>query len=409
MTIVRVKNVEVIGSNQVTGPDTVLFTASPGNILSEEMEVGSEQPDVIIDGQGCTLLPAFIDANIDIGAAESALQEFASFGIGTVVDMSSTSAENQTMRSLSENEMGLPAYLACGTVVAADDSEAIRRFPFRETNEIRNPEDAEDFVTARLDGPYRADFIKVVADTPGLNDSVLGAIASAAHRHGLLAIAHATQMEAYRRASRLGYDVFVHVPLDAELDPDFAREMADRGAACIPSLTVLQQMSTRDRARTDRDRTDADGTDADGTDADGTDANGTDANGADGEAGLPEHTRVDFERAMRAVGTLHDAGVRICAGTESNHSHDAPINIGESLHRELELLNRAGLSNLETLRAATCITASVFKLEDRGMLQAGRRADLILVEGNPLEDISATRRIKKVWIRGLEVEDPFPT
>ncbi|KAJ9138469.1 Amidohydrolase [Pleurostoma richardsiae] len=379
MTIIKVKNVAIFDSNQVTGPATMRFTASPGSILSQEELEKSEDPDIIIDGGGCTLLPAFIDANINIGAAETALQKFASYGIGTVLDMSSTSAENQAMRSLSEDDMGLPAYLACGTVVAANGSDATRRFPFRETNEIRNVADAEVFVAARLDGPYRADFIKVVADTPGLDDSVLRAIADAAHRHGLLTIAHATQIEAYRRALRLGFDIFIHVPLDAELDPAVAQEMARRGAACIPSLSMLQEMATSNRG------------------------------GSDGHPASAENPRIDFARAQRAVKILHDAGVRICAGTESNHSHDTPISIGESLHRELGLLAQSGLSNLEALRAATCIAASVLKLDDRGMLQAGRRADLILVEGNPLEDISATRRIKKVWIRGLEVEDPSAT
>jgi imidazolonepropionase-like amidohydrolase len=71
------------------------------------------------------------------------------------------------------------------------------------------------------------------------------------------------------------------------------------------------------------------------------------------------------------------------------------------MHHEQELLVAAGLSNLDSILAATCLPAKYFGLNDRGVIEPGRRANLLLTGGNPLEDIGATRLIKKGWCSGI--------
>jgi hypothetical protein len=75
-----------------------------------------------------------------------------------------------------------------------------------------------------------------------------------------------------------------------------------------------------------------------------------------------------------------------------------------SLHRELELLAEAGLAPLNALAAATSVPARVFSLGDRGRIAPGLRADLLLVEGDPTTDITATRSIVAIWKGGRRVE-----
>jgi imidazolonepropionase-like amidohydrolase len=75
-----------------------------------------------------------------------------------------------------------------------------------------------------------------------------------------------------------------------------------------------------------------------------------------------------------------------------------------SLHRELELLNRAGLQPIQVLSAATMRTANLFGLTDRGRIAAGLKADMVLVRGDPTSDITATRDILRVWRSGIEVD-----
>lgn len=98
------------------------------------------------------------------------------------------------------------------------------------------------------------------------------------------------------------------------------------------------------------------------------------------------------------VGLMHEAGVPIGAGTDTPIGYAVP---GYSLHSELEMLVRAGLSPLEALRSATLRPAEFFGLEDEmGTVEPGRLADLVLLAGNPLDDITRTRSVQAVVTKG---------
>ncbi|WP_242453962.1 amidohydrolase family protein [Bailinhaonella thermotolerans] len=102
--------------------------------------------------------------------------------------------------------------------------------------------------------------------------------------------------------------------------------------------------------------------------------------------------------AAAAVRALHEAGVPLLAGTDATPFVPGH---GTGLHRELELLTEAGLSAEAALAAATGVTARHFGLDDRGRVAPGLRADLVLVEGDPTRDITATGSIAEVWRRGV--------
>ena len=80
---------------------------------------------------------------------------------------------------------------------------------------------------------------------------------------------------------------------------------------------------------------------------------------------------------------------------------------GASVHRELELLVQAGLEPIAALAAATSNIARAFGLDDRGMIAPGKRADLLLVRGDPTQDITATRDIIDVWRGGVRFDRPL--
>ena len=95
---------------------------------------------------------------------------------------------------------------------------------------------------------------------------------------------------------------------------------------------------------------------------------------------------------------MHQEGVKIIAGTDTPIGYLTP---GYSLHKELELLAEAGLSNLEVLRSATITPAEFFSLEDQmGTIEAGKLADLVILNENPLESISNTQNIHLVISTG---------
>lgn len=107
-----------------------------------------------------------------------------------------------------------------------------------------------------------------------------------------------------------------------------------------------------------------------------------------------------YHRFMnRVVGALHRAGVPLVAGTDAM---GVPLLVpGASLHRELQLLTKSGLSPYEAIRAATVNPAMFLRKEqDFGTVAEGRRADLLLVAGDPLQDVTRLREPVGVMVRG---------
>jgi imidazolonepropionase-like amidohydrolase len=115
-----------------------------------------------------------------------------------------------------------------------------------------------------------------------------------------------------------------------------------------------------------------------------------------------EWYRAYFAKELDAVRKMHAAGVNLLAGSDSANPYTYP---GFGLHDELELLVKAGLTPLQALRLATTEPARFLgQQETLGTVEKGKRADLVLLEGNPLEDIRNSRRIRAVIVGGRLVE-----
>jgi|HubBroStandDraft_6_1064221.scaffolds.fasta_scaffold01780_15 hypothetical protein len=110
------------------------------------------------------------------------------------------------------------------------------------------------------------------------------------------------------------------------------------------------------------------------------------------------YSRKEFQRDLQVVGIMEKSGVGILAGTDSQNPYTF---YGFSLHDELGLLVQAGLSPMQALQAATLNPAMFFRMEkDFGTIQTGKVADLVLLDANPLEAISNTKKIDAVIYRG---------
>ncbi len=101
-----------------------------------------------------------------------------------------------------------------------------------------------------------------------------------------------------------------------------------------------------------------------------------------------------YEKELAIVGALHRAGIPVVAGTDQT----VP---GHSLHREIELYVQAGFTPMEAIQAATIVSARAMGLEkESGTVEKGKRGDLILVNGNPLDDIHNIRNVEYVITNG---------
>jgi len=108
------------------------------------------------------------------------------------------------------------------------------------------------------------------------------------------------------------------------------------------------------------------------------------------------------QQLRQRTGEFHSAGGHIIVGS------DAPINgvpFGAGVHRELELLVESGFTPQEALKAATSESSKVLRADNIGVIETGRAADIVVVSGNPLQDIKATQNVVMVFRDGRLVVD----
>jgi imidazolonepropionase-like amidohydrolase len=120
-----------------------------------------------------------------------------------------------------------------------------------------------------------------------------------------------------------------------------------------------------------------------------------------GDANTPK-IKAALATGMKNLKALHDAGVRIAFGTDSGAQ---PVRVpGWAEHRELELMVRAGLTPMQAISAAGRGSAAMLGLKDRGTLEQGKKADFLVLDANPLDDIRNTRELVSIWHGGKEIK-----
>lgn len=349
-----ITNARVFDGERLGPPTTVVIDG--GGRIGDDASGAA-----VVDANGATLLPGLIDAHMHLHGRES-LADLAGHGVTTGLDMATWPASVfQGLRG----EEGVADFRTAGAAATSPGSAHSQIPDYPEIALIRVPGDAQRFVDAQVaDG---VDYIKIVADIPGPSQEILDALVGAAHAAGLRVISHAVLYDAVRMSVAAGADMVTHAPMDRPLDDAVAQAMLASGTIFIPTLTMMAGIAENLRKK-----------------------------------GVPG---VSDRAARESVRAMHAAGVPVVAGTDANAEPFPPASPahGASMHDELALLVDSGLTAAEALRAGTSLAARAFSLEDRGAIAPGLRADLLLVDGDPVADISATRRVLRVWCAGEEV------
>jgi imidazolonepropionase-like amidohydrolase len=383
-------NVDVFDGYRILRGRTV--TVEDGMIRSVTA-AGVRPPDsaVVIDGAGRTLLPGLIDAHVHIGREESTLEQAAALGVTTVLDMwGDPTTLIPLKKEIERGEHPNAAdFRTAGTGATVPRGHPTQmegpKFPT-----LGAGDDVQTFVDARF--AEGSDYLKIIYDhfLPTLSAEQLHALVLAAHKRNRLVVAHeGTQSEGLEEM-RAGVDGIEHIFDDAPISREFLDTAVVTHAVFTPTLSILQALGGNPTGS----------------------VLATDPRFEPYILGwafqilttkLPGSLtrKHHYENAQAAVRALHDAGITILAGTDSPNPDTS---YGVSLHQELLLLTECGFSNEEALRAATSSPAREFGLVDRGRIETGRRADLLLVKGDPSKDIRATRDIVGVWKMGIAIQ-----
>jgi imidazolonepropionase-like amidohydrolase len=362
-----IRGVRVFDGTGLSDSTCVRIDGGQISAIGRDLDVGGAR---VVDGAGGTLLPGFIDAHVHLHGADN-LEQLARAGVTTALDMA---CWPPGLVGELRNRRGVTDIRSAGIPATAPGSTHSKMPGRPDAALVTGPAEAEGFARDRL--AEGSAYIKVIADVPGPDQATLDAIVAATHRHGKLVVAHAAALVPYQMALAAKADVITHVPLDAVLDDVTIAGLVQSRGVAVPTLTMMEAVARRFFGR-------------------GADVAQDDA---------PTPAGPGYHNAQRSVGLLHRAGVPILAGTDANAAVGVPANIGHgaSLHRELELLVQAGLSPAEAIAAATLLPARHFRVSDRGAVRAGLRADLVLVDGDPIAAITDSRRVRRVWCAGVE-------
>jgi len=388
------RQVQVFDGVRMIPHDTVLV--QDGRITATGSDLVLSDETHIIHGTGQTLLPGLIDAHAHV--LGSALRQALLFGVTTELDMANDVRLIQALKRQLETEQGLEMAdlrsAGCSATVPGGHGTEYGGKP----PTLTSPDEAQVFVDARIS--EGSDYIKIMYDDgrtvgrkiPTLSKETMAAVVEAAHLRGKLALAHILALQDARDALEAGADGLAHLFVDRVPDPEFGAFVAAHHAFVIPTLTILELLCKEPAALSLLSDTRL-----------APYLSQDDISFIqrfqqfDPSAASPDSSSVlSYTAAVESVRQLKAAGVPILAGTDSLYALH-----GVSMHREMELLVLAGLSTVEALAAATSVPATIFGLSDRGRITPGMRADLFLVQGDPTNDITATRNIVGVWKLGI--------
>jgi imidazolonepropionase-like amidohydrolase len=326
-------------------------------------------PAVRVDGK--TIVPGLWDMHTHVTQVEWAPVYLAA-GVTTVRDMGNEFEFVTALREaiLSRRAAG-PRILAAGLI----DGGGPNAFG---VYYAATPDEARQMVAKYHDAGFEQ--IKIYSlVTP----DIVQAICAEAHRLGMTVTGHVPSGMTIEQAVTAGMDQIAHLPIRGEAGtPDVDRTVAFLrehqtvvdptqswnellGHAAGSPIAAFQPGVNRIPAPLNRLFSNA------------------------GTAGIDSSTaRSRLERGLRIVRALHAAGVPVVAGTDEGIP-------GHSLHREIELYVEAGLTPMDALRAATAVPASAMKLDrELGTIERGKRADLVVLDGNPLERIANIRTVR---------------
>ncbi len=356
--------------------------------LIERIDTSIDATDVnFIDGTGLTALPGLIDSHTH--SYGSALTDAARFGITTVLDMFTDH------RSLSETRQARATPTAtakadlfsAGMLATAKGGHGTQFGIPIET--LSTPAEAPAWVAARK--AEGSDYIKLVympgiPSLPSIDRATARAVIDAGHAEGMLVVAHISTHSAAEAMVEDGIDGLVHVFADRVVSEDLLAQIKAKGVFIIPTLSVIAAIDQDNRVA------------------------GLDSATRSLLSPMQEQTidssfgesleGFSLEIALKNVQRFFGDSVPILAGSDAPNPGTAH---GISLHHELQLLVRAGLTPGEAMQAASITPARIFELEGRGVIEEGARADLLLVEGDPSQSVSATLNIKHILKNGQSV------
>ena len=341
----------------------------------------------IIDGSGKTLLPGLIDGHIHLrGADSTGLMRYVQVGITTARKMNGRPFILNWRDRIEEGQLLGPALVVASPTIANWSS------PREGYLTPETPAEADSTVRRFVEAGY--DWIKVYSFIPS---EIYHAVVDAAERYGIPVGGHAPLSVSFDEALRmrslehlLRYTdslmteearrldeqdfrgVFHAVEFDESGLPAMAEATRNAGVWSCPTIHFFDYNLPAPQAQESWER--------------------------------PELRAMGHENRLKIIRALHEAGARLLVCTDSDAGDDLSA---DAIYDEIEAMHEAGMTRYEVLRAATADAAEFLDESAVGTIAVGKRADLLLVECNPLNNLACLRELDIVLSRERPIRNPY--
>ena len=371
----------IVGDGRVIENATLVIEGEKLAQVGRAAEVRVPAGAARVNLQGKTVMPMLIDTHVHLSTGRDALvrdlRSRAYYGVSAALSLGTDGYELLDVRG--QTIPGAARFLSAGRGITMQE-------PGRTTVPYWIASAAEGRKAVEELASRKVDIVKIWVDTRDgkykkLSPEVYGAIIDEAHKRGLRVTAHIFDLEDAKGLMRAGVDALAHGVRDRDIDDELVAMFKQR-----PNLVLTPNLPERGVK---------------------VDLGWLKASLPPNQFALLEAANTDRPVAQafygiqaRNLAKLNEAGVRITLGTDGNRPWGP--------HEEMQDMVIAGMTPMQVIVAATRNSAEFLRLADAGTLEAGKSADFIVLDANPLDDITNTRRISAVVLRGAPVDRSQP-
>jgi imidazolonepropionase-like amidohydrolase len=371
----------IVGDGRVIESATLVVQgaklAQVGRAVDVRVPAGAKR----IDLAGKTVMPMIVDTHVHLSETREPLirdlRTRVYYGVSAVLSLGTDGYEVLDVHT--QTIPGAARYRSAGRGITMPEPGRTR-VPYWITSPAEGRKAVEELAARKVD------IVKIwVDDRDGkykkLTPEMYRAIIDESHKRGLRAIAHIYDLEDAKELMRAGIDAFAHGIRDRDIDDEVVAlfkqrpnliltpNLPDRGVktdlSWLKASLPAEEFSKLEKANTDRPKAQA-----------------------------------FFGIQARNLAKLNAAGVRMTLGTDGNRPWGP--------HEEMLDMVTPGMTPMQVIVAATRNSAEFLRLIDTGTLESGKSADFIVLDANPLDDITNTRRISSVILRGAPVDRTQP-